>query len=1432
MSPGSNTKITKFNGKNFQVWKHKTAVDLRAHDKDDLWEVVEMGVDEMVKKIRLETELYLENQSDQVLVKGVQEKLELKIKLLKKADSIGLSELNKRIEDTFIFMVKDCKTSHECWRKLCAQYEKRGLANRLFIRRKFYGLRWDGNADLGKYISAFLQSADEVRSASVRLDEDELVEIFLASLHEDYDSLIVALETKDDLTWDYVTTRVLHEESKRREGQKKIDEVALFHRAAAPKGKQPGGGKYQQKTKHKSDGKGKGPKGGCFVCGKDHFASVCPEKHGKDKEESNFHEEEDAWVAEEGLHSEEELIVDCLIGIEDHQDTVTRVAVGMEATVAAIVDSGCTCHMTNRRDLMSNFKPCAPVRVRVGGSGVCLGTGRGDLRCRVKDASNGVKSVVMNDVLYVETLGATLISVKKLLQRGLMVHFAEDKALVMRGQVVLAQARVVRELFRMQIRVKVEEVAGVAAAPAAEPSAIVHWHQRMGHVNFQRLSRMAADGLVVGLPDRLALAEAGQCEVCVLGKKSCHPHRSEGTDKDKLATLEEMSSDVCGPVRISSWKGRKYFGTLKDRKSSYGWVFMMKKKNETLGELKVLNTLFKNQFKHGMQKLRTDNGGEYVNAEFTAWLRAEGIEHQPTAPGNPEMNGMAERMNRTVCEMARCLLVESGLPSAYWAEAVGTSVYTLNRCSTSANSGGVTPHEVLFGEKPRVGHMRRFGCLALVKTSKTPWKFGPKAQRCVLVGYASATKCYRLTPLLEGNRVSGKIIVSRDVTFFEHVMPLQKLRREDSSAGELFPDMGDLEDMGDSSEERNEPAEPRAQDDDSSDDEHREGVVAEGNVGRLEVSERQGGEIEGSGAPARRSGRERTPVVRYDPSCHLAEHLRGCLVQEEEEVAWHADSFEPSSMEEVKKLDGPLHAKWMAAAQEEHASLMRMKTWKLVRRPKGRHVRILPSRWVFKGKKDAFGMLYRYKARFVVKGCRQRYGTDYKRTSSPVIHQYVLRMLVAMAARFGWVMGQADCVCAFLNSRLKGEELYIEQPEGFEDPSRPDDVCMLLGTLYGLKQSPLYWNEEINAHMRVMGYTRCAKEVCLYSKRVGGAMILVGIYVDDLVFFTSSSTALKNAQLEIGGRLEIKISEEMEFVIGIQVIQTDAAVYLCQRQFIVDSLKRHGLWDSKPVLIPFEPGLRLSKDMCAQSEEEKESVRKMDYRGMIGDLLYLSTASRPDICYAVGQLSRFQENPGPIMVRAARRVFRYLKQTLNFGISYEKGPRVNESAKEFGLHAFADASFADDGDNRASTSGYVISSEPGLLTWGSKRQTCIARSSTESELIAVAECADWIRYYRQLIGELGGEFKAQEPTVLYEDNQPCIAMVEGGMASKKSRNIDIKYHCVAQDVIDGTYELKYLATEQQVADMFTKPLPHPQFKKLREMIGVVEIPTAFVEKEC
>ena len=372
-----------------------------------------------------------------------------------------------------------------------------------------------------------------------------------------------------------------------------------------------------------------------------------------------------------------------------------------------------------------------------------------------------------------------------------------------------------------------------------------------------------------------------------------------------------------------------------------------------------------------LKALRTDNGGEYTSAEFEAYLRKEGVRHELTVPKTPEQNGVAERMNRTLVETTRSMLGYSKLPPKFWAEALSTAVYLRNRSPTKAVEG-MTPFEAWVGEKPNVGHLRTFGCVAYAHVAKDERKkLDAKARKCVFLGYGTETKGYRLY-----DPKRAKVFFSRDVVFNEKKHGIEKEpNREEENRYVQIECLGNDEQVD---EDTGEPPQPTIE-------EQPEPVV-------------------------RRSARERQHPDYYGVRVNVASEVLN----------------EPTSMTEA--LASPERAKWMDAMDKEMDSLHMNDVWDLVKLPKDR--KAVGSKWVFKLKVGPDGLVERHKARLVAQGFSQKQGLDYDETFSPVVRFESLRTVIALAVQNSMKMHQMDVTTAFLNGELQ-EEVYMKQPEGF-----------------------------------------------------------------------------------------------------------------------------------------------------------------------------------------------------------------------------------------------------------------------------------------------------------------------------------------------------------------------------------------------------------------
>ena len=365
---------------------------------------------------------------------------------------------------------------------------------------------------------------------------------------------------------------------------------------------------------------------------------------------------------------------------------------------------------------------------------------------------SGIKTI--SEVLYVPDIDQNLLSVGQLLAKGYSLLF-EGKICTIKDATDQVLAKVAMQDRTFNVDVNQLQ----ARAYAAQTDEASLWHKRMGHVNYNSLGQMQKLNLV----EDMAKFEPNKevCEVCLLGKLTRLPFPVNKAWRAQ-EKLQLVHTDICGPMKTSSLNGCKYFALFINDCTRFCWVTFLKQKSDVTNFFRKFKALAENQANSKLKSLRSDNGAEYVSQRFQKICDDAGILHQLTTVYTPQQNGVCERKNRTVLDMARCLLFEAKMPNNFWAEAVNTSVYLLNRLPTKAVKGK-TPFEAWFGQKPIVSHLKVFGCLcyALVPAEKRT-KLERKSVPGVFVGYNSVKKGYRIF-----DPSTKKVIVSRDVKFNE-----------------------------------------------------------------------------------------------------------------------------------------------------------------------------------------------------------------------------------------------------------------------------------------------------------------------------------------------------------------------------------------------------------------------------------------------------------------------------------------------------------------------------------------------------------------------------------------------------------------------------------------------------------------------------------------
>jgi histone deacetylase 1/2 len=380
---------------------------------------------------------------------------------------------------------------------------------------------------------------------------------------------------------------------------------------------------------------------------------------------------------------------------------------------------------------------------------------------------------------------------------------------------------------------------------------------------------------------------------------------------------------------------------------------------------------------------------------------------------------------------------------------------------------------------------------------------------------------------------------------------------------------------------------------------------------------------------------------------------------------------------------------------------MENNTWTLSTPPTGRNA--IGSKWIFKVKCKPDGSVDRYKARLVAQGFSQSPGVDYEETYSPVVHRSSLRALLSYGIERGMFIHQMDVVTAFLNGTLT-EEIYMKQPDGFISPGNEDLVCKLNRSLYGLKQSPRCWNLVLDEFLKSLGFSPSSADQCVYTRDVNGVKTILAVYVDDIVILSDSEQSIQEIKKSLCAKFKMKDLEHVHFCLGINAEFNGTQLKLHQTHYIRQILEKFGMSHCKTASTPMATDVQLVKD------DGSKQVNQQLYQSVIGSLLYVSTATRPDIAYSVGVLSKFNCSPTETHLTAAKRVLRYLNGTIDHGIIFSKSsdePPVG----------YADANWAENDENRHSTSGNVFIASNGPISWLSKRQSKVALSSTESEYI-------------------------------------------------------------------------------------------------------------------
>jgi hypothetical protein len=879
---------------------------------------------------------------------------------------------------------------------------------------------------------------------------------------------------------------------------------------------------------------------------------------------------------------------------------------------------------------------------------------------------------------------------------------------------------------------------------------------------------------------------------------------------------------------------------------------LLKFKSEVFEKFHEFQSLVERLFNRKIIAVQSDWGGEYE--KLNSFFNKIGISHRVSCPHAHQQNGSAERKHRHIVEVGLSLLARASMPLKFWDEAFLAATFLINH-TPSKVINFQTPLERLFKVKPLYTSLRIFGCACwpnLRPYNQRKLEF--RSKECAFLGYSNMHKGFKCLDIS-----TGRIYISRDVTFDENVFPFSRLH--DNAGAKLtseilllppallptlgvvnndapvtgFHDSNEANDtyggnstmqhagihteavtdigpalatpatvtrhavVGPSDPEGNvtAPAPEAAPESDPPATAEPEGLPA-----TLDPSSEQ----EQAASTSDQAPRQAPAPGTTHPATRLSKGIRQPRIYKDGTIRYDRLGLFTASGEPRSLEDALADSNWKHAMDVEYDALIKNKTWRLVPPHKGRN--LIDCKWVYKIKKKADGSLDRYKARLVAKGFKQRHGLDYEETFSPVVKPATIRTILSLAVSQGWNLRQLDVQNAFLHGYLE-EEVYLRQPPGYEDKTKPHYVCRLDKALYGLKQAPRAWYSRLSTKLMELGFKMSKADNSLFYINSHDLSMFILVYVDDIIVASSKSDALPILLRRLSDEFALKDLGELHYFLGIEVTKARDGIVLMQDKYANDLLQKSGMSQCNPISTP----LSTSEKLYADKGKLLGPKDATHYRSIVGALQYL-TLTRPDLSFAVNKVCQYLHAPTEDHWSAVKRILRYLRSCTKMGLKICRSSSLVVSA-------YADADWAGCLDDRRSTGGFAVFLGSNLISWSARKQPTVSRSSTEAEYKAVANAAAEIMWIQILLTEIG--VKSPSQAKLWCDNLGAKYLASNPVLHGRTKHVEVDYHFVRERVARKLLQIDFVPTGDQIADGFTKALSTRQMENFKYNLNLARL---------
>jgi len=639
--------------------------------------------------------------------------------------------IRKYIDRSLFEHVSTYTNAYELWTKT--------PRNKAHLIRRLVKLEYSDDQNMIEHLNTFKGIVNQLKKTEMKIDDELQTLLLLSSLPESWDTLVVTLSNSapdGKLSMDSVTDCLLNEELRRRErGLNNQFEANVVDNRGRSKNREKGG-------REKSRGRSKTrTKLICYYCGKPGHRKFECRFFKRDQQARTIHpdiidpkKKEDGTTTAVVVTNENFFLVED----ENYLNVVSDDCIW-------IIDSGASFHVTPHEEFFSSYQKRDFGMVKMGNHVTSKIVGIGEVTLVTENGSK----LVLKEVRHVPDMRLNLILTGKSDDVGMINQFGADRWKLSKGSMIIARGKKEGSLYVMQGKINKGDI-NVSQDMIKEL-----WHKRLGHMSEKGLEILAKNHLpnIKGQP-------LESCEDCLAGKQHRVSFQRSDDARRRKHIVDLVHSDVCSTSE-RSLGGSQYFVTFIDDHSRKVWVYPLKMKDQVLQVFKELHASVERASGRKLKCLRIDNGGEYIGP-FAAYCKSHGIRHEKVPPKTPQMNGVAERMNRMIAEKVRSMLSQAKLPKSFWGEAVRTAIDLIN-LSPSRPLNGEIPDEVWYGKKASYGHLRTFGCRAFVHVPKDERaKLNAKSKECIYLGSPRDELGFRLC-----DPATKKMVRSRDVVFYE-----------------------------------------------------------------------------------------------------------------------------------------------------------------------------------------------------------------------------------------------------------------------------------------------------------------------------------------------------------------------------------------------------------------------------------------------------------------------------------------------------------------------------------------------------------------------------------------------------------------------------------------------------------------------------------------